>query len=47
MTMAKMTDAELLRLLRADADAIAGMDDRTRRPSTLYPIPDRRQPARP
>jgi hypothetical protein len=30
--MAKMTDAELLWLLRADADAIAGMDDRTGRP---------------
>jgi len=45
--MAKMTDVELLRLLRADADAIAGMDDRTRRPPALFPIPDRRQPARP
>jgi len=45
--MAKMTDAGLLRLLRADANAIAGMDDRTRRPPALYPIPDRRQPARP
>jgi hypothetical protein len=44
--MAKMTDAELLRLLRADADAIAGMDDRARRPSALYSTPDRRQPAR-
>jgi hypothetical protein len=29
-SMAKMTHAELLRLRRADADAIAGMDDRAR-----------------